>query len=77
MSQPPYLVIKNVETTSYFLKVNPKIMALEGQNNELKQIRCPTFLGGGGVWPIGSDVPTTLFGDQKCKNNYVITIIGS
>ena len=51
MTQPPYLVIRNVKTTSDFLKVTPLILASEGQNNESKQIRRPNFLGGGGDQP--------------------------
>ena len=47
MSQPPYLVIRNVKTTNHFLKVLHLILVSEGQNNESKQIRRPDFFGGG------------------------------
>ena len=33
-SQLSYLVIRNVKTTSHFLKVTPLIWAIEGKNNQ-------------------------------------------
>ena len=48
LTQPNDLVIRNVKTTSDFLKVTPLISASEGQNNESKSYKGPNFLGGGG-----------------------------
>ena len=47
LTQPPYLVIRNVKTTSHFLKVTPLISVSEGQNNESKSYKGPNLLGGG------------------------------
>ena len=50
LTQPPYLVIRNVKTTSHFLKVTPLIWTSEGQNNESKSNKETQLLGGeGGV----------------------------
>ena len=45
LTQPPYLVIRNVKTMGLFLKVTPLIWASEGQNNESKSYKGPNLLG--------------------------------
>ena len=79
-AQLSYLVIRNGETTSHFLKVTPLIWAIEGQNNESKTNKGPNFRGGEGVRNISAKgpnlpcfffeaFPKQLFTMKKKKSN--------
>ena len=79
LTKPPYLVTRNVKTTSHFLKVTPLIWASEGQINESKSYKVPNLLGWGGgpdeVWQMTQDYNFFCFEGfpKQIQNKYFQT----
>ena len=74
-AQLSYLVIRNVKTTSHFLKVTPLIWAIEGQNTEWETDKGPNFRGGlGGVRKVSANGPNLplFFYEASPKDIFMI-----